>query len=485
MSNNRVKRDSARSFVENLDETTLEYGYAFAAAFFALWKSLKMHGEKNESVQTNLDAMFDVMKKFFSTFPAISFGFNGIDIVINEQRLKSKRSGENYLDLLRQLFMAVHIGEIVIPSDINRSDLVLFCNITRQVTLGAMGDENTFKRINDELQRHGSKISASIYTPIEDEMPPVIDPPQMARQVYRNLINEFMDFQNKADNGQPLPVKKGIRIIQNLIDLLDDITETSQWNHLLTLASLNSYRGNYIPTHAANVTVLTLAVATTMKVPRQQLLTMGLAAYLHDIALDDFRLKDHEDKHCVQGFSCLSRLNSLNYSMMEAAVTAGAHHRKYDFVGTPVLSDERHIPTPYSEIVNVCDYYDIVTRWWPGRAGKPMSRPAALEKILSASQQKDFSFAAANALISTLGMYPHGTVCKVLKQPYYACVVGGFRSNYEPARVVLLNDSLEFAGTQDLYPAQLKPLPMEQHFRLPPSTLNAVFRDFQINSSPD
>ncbi|HNT28426.1 MAG TPA: hypothetical protein PKH10_09635, partial [bacterium] len=234
-------RDAPRTFLDTVDEGIKQKGYEFASSFFALWKSLKMYGEQNEAVKKAVDKTLDVLHSFFKTQPTINFGYNGTDIVINDQRLKGKRGGEDYLDMLARLFTSLYVGEIEISSTVTQQDLVLFCQLTRNVSLDQPGTEDTFRRIEAEISGRIASMHVSMYDPIEDELPPIIDKPQMARQVYRNLVTECPLFRKKALQKQPLPLKKATRSIQNLVDLLTDDEEDRQWSHLLFLASLDSY----------------------------------------------------------------------------------------------------------------------------------------------------------------------------------------------------------------------------------------------------
>lgn len=475
-------REAPRSFLDSVDEGIKQKGYDFASSFFALWKSLKMYGEQNEAVKKAVDKTLDVLRSFFKTQPTINFGYNGTDIIINEQRLKGKRGGEDYLDMLARLFTSLYVGEIEISSSVTQQDLVLFCQLTRNVSLDQPGTEDTFRRIESEISGRIASMHVSMYDPIEDELPPIIDKPQMARQVYRNLVTECPLFRKKALQKQPLPLKKATRSIQNLVDLLTDDEEDRQWSHLLFLASLDSYQKMYLPTHAANTCILTLATAIHLGIPKRRLTTIGIAAYLHDIGIPDEDQRDMRNVHTELGFAYLSRLNTLNFSMMESAITAAMHHDTYDFRGLIAPPPEKPAPpTPITELIKVCDYYDIATRWWPWSPGKPLSRVNAMEAIFkTTAEKKAFSPTAARALFAVIGIYPPGQVLRVNKKRSLACSLGGFFTSYDENRLILLSDQMDFKGYTTLNAAALSHLPAEQHYRIPPRTYKEIFQSFQV-----
>ncbi len=482
MEDTRIQgREGARNFLQSVDENIKQRGYEFASSFFSLWKSLKMYGEENDAVKKSVEKLMELLQFFFKTMPTVNFGYNGTDIVINEQRLKGKRGGEDYLEMLSHIFVSLYIGEIEISSTAQRQDLIIFCQLTRNITPGTPGDEKMFRKVEGELKARTPNIHITMYDPVQDELPPIIDKQQKARQIYRNLVTDFPQFRKKVLQKQPIPLKKAVRNIQNLVDLLTDDGEDSQWHHLLFLASLDSYQKMYIPTHAANTTILSVAVATQLGVPKRRLTTIGLAGYLHDIGIPEEDQRDLKNLHGETGFAFLSRLNSLNFSMMEAAITASAHHDTYDFRGVIQAATGDSYSTPLAEIVKVCDYYDIATRWWPWNPGKPLSRVNAMERIFElTNKNKTFTPSAAKGLYATLGIYPPGQILRVNKKRSLACSIGGFFSNYEEARIIILNDQMDFKGYAKLNAGALSHLPAEQHYRLPPRTHKEIFQSFQV-----
>ncbi len=482
MEDTRIQgREGARNFLKAVDENIKVKGYEFAASFFALWKALKMYGEENDAVKKSVEKLMELLQFFFKTTPTVTFGYNGTDIVINDQRLKGKRGGEDYLEMLSHIFLSLYTGEIEIGSTVQRQDLINFCLLTRNITPGTPGTEEQFHKLEGELAARSPNIHLTMFNPILDELPPIIDKQQKARQVYRNLVTDFPQFRKKALQKQPIPLKKAIRNIQNVIDLMTDESEDTQWHHLLFLASLDSYQKLYIPTHAANTAVLSIAAAIRVGVPKRRLTTAGLAGYLHDIGIPDDDPRDLKNSHNEIGFGFLSHLNSLNFSMMEAAITASSHHDTYDFRG--LINDPKGetYSTPISELVKVCDYYDIVTRWWPWNPGKPLSRVNTMERIFDlTNKNKTFTPSAAKGLYAVLGLYPPGQILRVNKKRSLACSIGGFFSNYEEARVIVLSDQMAFKGYAKLSASALSHLPPEQHFRIPPRTYKDIFQSFQV-----
>ncbi len=479
----RIKRDEARHLLKQLDQNITEYGYEFASAFYSLWKSVKMLGTSNDTVTATVDRLMEVTRNLGESSPSISFGYNGIDVSVNGQRLKAKRGGADYLNMLAQLFKAMYIGDFSFSTDIEKSELIQLCVITGSVTIGNEGDETTFKRLQGELAEKCPSITVLMYEEVEDELPPIIDPAQMARQIYRTLVDEYGEFVQRLDERRSFNLKKAVRAVQNLVDLLHEEDEENQFHHLLTLASLNSYRRSYLGTHAANTAIISMAIALHLKLPRKTLVYTGLAGYFHDIAATDKDMEqDDWRQHPERGFVLMSRLNSLNIAMMESALSAALHHKNYTFFGEEIAPDQQPKleTTPLLEIIKIADWFDTVTRWWPGRSEKPLSRAQAVKKVFEKVARKQFASAPARAFLAAVGMYPHGALLKLRGEPFFAFSTGGFVSNYKSVAVAILDDMLSPVDKRTVYPAQLVDVEPERDLRVPPSTITTILNDFRI-----
>ncbi|MCK5809037.1 hypothetical protein KAH37_08645 [bacterium] len=479
----RIKRDESRHLLKQLDQNISEYGYEFSSAFYSLWKSVKMLGVENDAVMTNVTRLMGVVKKLGESSPTISFGYNGIDVAVNGQRLKGKRTGADYLSMLTQLFTSMYIGEFIFPGEIEQGELINLCLVTTSVTLGNEGSEDTYKRLLAEMTEKCPSVMLSMYEEVEEELPPIIDPAQMARQVYRTLVEEYDEFTSKLNERRSFNLKKAIRAIQNIVDLLTDTSEESQFHHLMTLASLNAYKQNYFGTHATNTAILSMAAGIHLKMSRNVLVPLGLAGYFHDIAITEEDMDNNDWKqHTERGFILMSRLNSLNLPMMESALANALHHKNYDSFGED-LGDSRQggmATTPLLELVKIADYFDTATRWWQGKKNQPISRAKAIKVIFDRVAQKQFAPAAARAFLASVGLYPHGSLLKLRGEPFFAFSTGGFMSNYQPVGTVVLDDLLKPIDKRDLYPAQLTDVEPTRDLRVPPSTIAMILNDFKI-----
>jgi hypothetical protein len=208
---------------------------------------------------------------------------------------------------------------------------------------------------------------------------------------------------------------------------------------------------------------------------------IGVAAYFHDIAVPE-NSRGENASHTGGGFAVLSRLNSLNFAMMEAAINAGRHHDTYTFMCEPVPPEKPVMSTPLGEIVKVCDFYDLSTRWWPGRQTIPLKRTDAVETIFKMCEMKCFSPIAAKALFSAVGIFPPGTIVKVRGEDQLACSIDIFRTTGQKSQAAILNKKMEFIDINEFYPQDLIEIPEGLHFRLPPKTVKTILDSFDTST---
>lgn len=465
-------------FFENTERIERLRMNDFTAAFNAIIKALRLYGAENDTVEKVVGKFFEIFKFFFISEAIMTLAYNGSDFMINETRVKKKKQSQISLEDLQDFFINLQVASMTFPSDLRPKELLQMVSICHDVLKKNPGPDAVFDHLEKLFRQNSVRVQITRRDSSEDDdMFSILDKNQLARLSYRNLVNDISLFKSKIRDNRPIPLRKALRNVQNVIDLITDGTSDSQEPHLLTLASLNSLKGKFIATHLANSTILSVAAGVQLGVDRNLLTRIGVAAYLHDIAIDE-RSKGETVEHSKQGFAVLSRLNSLNFAMMEAAITSGLHHSTYSFEGEPIPPEKPVMSTPLGEIIKVCDYYDLVTRWWPSRKGMPVKRTDAIEIIFKMTGSKCFSSVAAKALFSALGVFPPGTVVRVAGKNLLACSMDVFRTTGQKGRAAVLDPKMNFLEVREFFPQELVETPSGLHFKLPPETVKAILDSF-------
>jgi HD-GYP domain-containing protein (c-di-GMP phosphodiesterase class II) len=470
-------------FFENSDRVERERMYDFTVAFNALLKALRLYGPANETVEKNTEKLGETIKFFFATDSFFDFTFNGNDFMLNDVRVRRKKGLNISFDELEDFYIHLQVATIVFQKAGGISEIIEFMLIGQEVIKSNIKSDVVFDYFEKKIKSKGIKIQITQRDSSGgDDLFNILNKSQLARLTYRNMVLDHSMFKTKINENRPMPLKKAMRNIQNAIDMICDGSSDSQESHLMVLASINSLRGKMIATHLTNTAILSIAAGVQLGIDRSLLTRIGTAAYFHDIDLPE-NSKGEVVEHCQNGFAVLSRLNSLNFAMMEAAITAGLHHTTYTFDCKPVPPEKPIMSTPLGELIKVCDYYDLATRWWPARKTMPMKRPEAIEQLFKMADMRCFAKVTVKALFSALGVFPPGTILRVIGKKQLACSLDVFRTTGRKGKAAILDKDLKFVGIQEFYPHELLEIPQGLHFRLPPETVKTMLDSFNEEAS--
>ena len=240
--------------------------------------------------------------------------------------------------------------------------------------------------------------------------------------LYRALISQ----PKLATAERAFLLRKIARTVQALVDIcLED-------DH--TFISVSAVKGAeaYAAHHAANVTVLSIALGEKLGLDKVALADLGLGAVFHDVGLRDcpaeILLKpdalDSRDRslvehHPMRSVEFLLNQRSFNKSTLLQIIVAFEHHRNYDGGGYPFGSRR---PDILSRVVTIAAVYDALTTPRPWR---PALMPDEALGRMSRESGKRFDAALLKIFVSTLGLYPVGTLVRLDSGDIGVVVYGG------------------------------------------------------------
>lgn len=189
----------------------------------------------------------------------------------------------------------------------------------------------------------------------------------------------------------------------------------SDENVLLQLTGVRDI-DNYTFLHSVDVCIYSIILGKKLGFSREQLMTLGMGAILHDIGKCKIplsilqkpgKLTDSEfgemQHHTVYGAEIIKSVYGLDTKIANVAYQ---HHEKWDGSGYP-LGIKAEAIDPFSRIVTVADIYDALTA---DRVYKKKVLPHVAAEFISNNASKLFDPYIVDLFISNIAIYTEGTV---------------------------------------------------------------------------
>lgn len=268
-----------------------------------------------------------------------------------------------------------------------------------------LGDE-------DVPELHGGGVAVNRVRPQSDELE-VVELGEL-RRAYAQGLETVREMAARAAAGQQVDLEATTRTVAGIADEVSRDPASA-----LLLTTVKSY-DEYTYHHMVNVALLTLVLGQAVGLRRDQLLTLGVGALLHDIGKVHVptdvlqrvgRLTEEQwrlvQRHPVDGAGTLFATSDGLYH--PAATVVLEHHAGYDLRGYPSLT-QRPTPSVPARLVAVVDCFDAVTSRRTYRAA--MGRHEALS-VLETGAGRGFDPRVVRVFLSLVGVYPVGSLVEL------------------------------------------------------------------------
>ena len=263
-----------------------------------------------------------------------------------------------------------------------------------------------------------------------------------ARELYSRVLDLSGSFLKSVD--QPYTEKYGA-----VLSACRLIIANLRSEGLLLSYTSYSTAEDYLRGHAANTTILALALGLEAGLPDSELQLLGFCAMAHDIGMTEYaalynradRLGEKEfaemSLHAEAGVAKLDKIVDIDYKVRDRAkhIVLQTHERA-DGSGYPDrLSDEEI--DPLAQYISIADAYEAMTH---PRAWREAVNPPDAVKELVEKEGRGFNSKAVKALLSCVSIYPPGSLV-ALSTGEIASVVRVTRGFLTKPLVEILMDS--------------------------------------------
>ncbi len=347
------------------------------------------------------------------------------------------------------MFIYLDVGWMDHPFPVSNFKI---CSQAQIETIQSLGIERiryapAKSELNDQTEQHASTtISAAVPDP--DKLANQLRKAQLAEQQASLQVCE-KQFAHAAMTSRQISEmihthpqqarELSEQLIQNFLNEVLGEDEAA-------IRLLSEKAGEKSSLHAVNVTVISLLLGKTLKLNKQEMLDLGMAAFLHDIGKielpDRLRWVDEQYsatekqlfyQHVMHSVS-LGKKMGLNPSVLLAIAQ---HHEFSDGAGYPNHLHEDKLPLS-SRILALVNFYDNLCN--SNNPALAITPHEALSQIFTQYKHR-FHAATLTSFIRMMGIYPPGSVVQ-LTDERYAMVVSVNPGRPIKPRVIIHNPEI-------------------------------------------
>jgi len=412
--------DTARTAGARADEAEQEVVHAagplFIHYFFSASKTVQVHDLGNRATQRVLADLMVPLRDLFASEGELNVRVTPDYLYINDVRLvmDSRNFGPimYVIEALRERDVEIlELHPDVTPSEIGVFLKVFFGEL-------ATDDDDIFGQLTARVAE--AKISHIKLVQWVERERHLTEHAETDRNIRKESNQVFFrslilvgEVLRGIEQKRVIQVRKAERLTQQMVD----IVRTDE-SILIGLASIKDF-DEYTFAHSVNVCVLSMLIGDRLRLYKNDIARLGVAALVHDIGKMNVpqsilnkpsRLEGPEwdvmKYHPFFGVRELSKVKSPR-EVTDGMFTALQHHVHYDGTGYPTKKGEWDLHL-FTRIVTVADYYDAMTT--PRIYKKdPLTPDRALRFVLEKSGQIFDPF-IAKVFIQAIGIYPVGTV---------------------------------------------------------------------------
>ena len=187
---------------------------------------------------------------------------------------------------------------------------------------------------------------------------------------------------------------------------------------IINLMAVKSF-DDYTYAHSINVATLALTIGHYMKLPKADLLILGMGALLHDIGRLRINLEilNKEGKLTENEFKRVRQYPQIGYELLKSSVdldprvlqTVLYHHEKFHGGGYPrgLKGKDIHL---FARIVAIAEVYDALTSPRPYR---PAMNPYDAIRVLLSNTENQFDPEILAVFVKRMSLFPPGSMVKL------------------------------------------------------------------------
>jgi len=407
--NQKEKMDLTKSQEKTLFKTIDAIFIRFSSAL----RTAQLFEPNNLTFIKQTNFLFILIQKIIKDEKEAIFEFRESSLFFNTIRVKFDFLSYHYFKLLSNEFREKETGTISFEPGLDEDELAQFVFLFAN---SKAKEENSFEDFEAKIKEKGiNHILFEKIHPFElAALKRKEEIKKSAKKVFFKSITHLKEAFEREKQKKRVRLKTTRRLIQSMVNLV-----SQDESFMIGLTNIKNY-DEYTLNHSTNVCILALCFGKRLGLEKEELLDLGVSAFLHDIGKLEIpkkilhkkgKLNKNErrimEKHTFQGVEKLIYLKEFSFLPVKALYVTLEHHLWANLSGYPKYWKKDHIDL-YSKIVKMCDFFDSVTTKRPYRK-HILTRDETLNLMLEKSGT-EFDPILLKAFANMIGVYPIGTL---------------------------------------------------------------------------
>ena len=405
----------ARQSIADIQKNQNFLGEKFLIAFYRLASAVKIYQSNNAVLRDCAEEFMDIISQLILEEGSLELRVARGQFYLYEEKLVYQRENINVVKEMLDYFEHRMNPGFNFNSGIKDATVDQVLALSRLLN-NAAKEKDPLPWLSHKLAQGPfpwveMEVSSGDIDDNEDELK------EMARKTYSYALSSVKEVSQKIVFQGRSGVRKIKRIVQNMVDFLQDDDSV-----LLGMSTIREY-DDYTYTHSVNVAILSLCLGKRIGLSRVSLSWLGICGLVHDLGKLDVpqdilnkpgKLSQDEfhemEKHPLKSVCQILRLNASRDLKTKILLPPLEHHMKYDSSGYPKVRRKQTISL-FGRIISIADVYDALSS---PRVYRPTAYgPDRALSIMLEGSGKDFDPILLKVFINMLGVYPVGTLLEL------------------------------------------------------------------------
>jgi len=396
-------------------EGVVDQGRILVADLHKVLKNAQVHARDNEAFLRPLAGLAKTLNAIRALQDRVVLRLVDEYLFIGEHRLRVDISGYLSFKSVVEVLKRWRIGTLTLNAPLAEAQLIALVDLLLSWT---PDDEDPYISFVAGLRR--ANLDTITVGELKDAggggmEAGARDARLLARRTFFKAVTVVKEVIQSVEGEQVINLRKVKRVVQAIVD---DIMRDELF--LLGLTTLKNY-DEYTTNHSANVCVLSVSMGSRMGYNKNDLETLGMAAFFHDIGKTKWpkELLYKEGKptpeewrmmqmHPCTGVTSLLKLKGLSDAVLRSALAVFEHHIYWDRSGGYPAVIRPRDPGLFARIIAIADCFDALTSARVYR--KTPFRPDQALKMMLEKSGTAFDPVLMKLFINIIGVYPMGTL---------------------------------------------------------------------------